>query len=74
MSLAMVMASGVPALRRLGGRGILRSVKANLGYILRTVSKKKKKRTKKQNKTNTKGYVVRTVSKKKIWFHPRISF
>lgn len=46
MSLAMVMASGVPALRRLGGRGILRSVKANLGYILRTVSKKKKKKNK----------------------------
>ena len=40
MSLGMVMTSGVTALGRLRGRGILTSVKANPGYIPRTVSKK----------------------------------
>ena len=72
MSLGMGMTSGVPVLGRLRGRGILTSVKAKLGYIRRTVSKKNKQKQKQKTKTkqkktttNKKGYVVRTVSKQR---------
>lgn len=69
MSLGMVITSGIPALRRLRGRGILSSVKANLGYI----SSPEKKRTNKQNPTRS--YIMRTVAEKQLyWLYPSISF